>query len=60
MIQIHPPALEANELVEVFIRKKLRDVLQEREGTSLNYFEVFYNYIEPFLRPSRSILLYLI
>ena len=36
--------------------KKLRDVLQEREGTSLNYFKVHSNYIEQF---SQSILLYL-
>ena len=39
----------------VEFKKKLRDVLQERKGTSLNYFEVYY--IEQF---SRSILLYLI
>ena len=37
-------------------QKKLRDILQEREGTSLNYFEVFVNYIEQF---SQSMLLYL-
>ena len=36
--------------------KKLRDVLQEREGTSLNYFEEFSNYIEQF---SWSISVYL-
>ena len=28
------------------LTKKLRDVQQEREGTSLNYFKVFFNYIE--------------
>ena len=28
--------------------KKLRDILQEREGTSLNYFKIFFNYIENF------------
>ena len=39
-----------------FSIKKLRDVQQEREGTSLNYFKVFFNYIEQF---SQSILLYL-
>ena len=39
-----------------FVHEKLRDVQQEREGTSLNYFKVFFNYIEQF---SRSILLYL-
>ena len=37
--------------------KKLQDVLQERDGTSLNYFEVISSYIEQF---SQSILLYLI
>ena len=37
-------------------QKKLRDVQQEREGTSLNYFEVFFNNIKQFFR---SILLYL-
>ena len=36
--------------------KKLRDVLQEREGTSLNCFKVFLNYIEQF---PRSISVYL-
>ena len=36
--------------------KKLGDVLQEREGTSLNYFKEFFNYIKQF---SRSIFLYL-
>ena len=36
--------------------KKLRDVLQEREGTSLNYLKVYFIYIEQI---SRSILLYL-
>ena len=36
--------------------KKLRDVLQEHEGTSLNYFKVYFNYIEQISRP---ILLYL-
>ena len=25
--------------------EKLRDVLQEREGTSLNYFKEFFNYV---------------
>ena len=29
-------------------KKKLRDVQQEREGTSLNYFKVFFNYIKQF------------
>ena len=38
------------------IREKLRDVLQERKGTSLNYFKVFFIYIEQF---SRSIFVYL-
>ena len=38
------------------VKKKLRDVLQEREGTSLNYFKLFPNYIE---QNSRSILLQL-
>jgi len=32
------------------LTKKLRDVLQEREGTSLNYFKVFFDYIEQFSR----------
>ena len=36
--------------------KKLQDVQQEREGTCLNYFKVFFNHIKPF---SQSILLYL-
>ena len=36
--------------------KKLRDVQQEREGTSLNYFKVIFNYIKQF---SWSILVYL-
>ena len=36
--------------------KKLRDVQQEREGTSLNYFKVFFKYIEQL---SCSISLYL-
>ena len=36
--------------------KKLRDVLQEREGTSLNYFKIFFYYIKQF---SLSIFLYL-
>ena len=36
-------------------QKKLRDVLQEREGTSLNYIKVLFNYIEQF---SRSILIF--
>ena len=40
----------------VFKEKKLRDVQQEREGASSNYFKVFFNYIEQF---SWSILLYL-
>ena len=35
--------------------QKLRDVLQEREGTSLNYIKVLFNYIEQF---SRSILIF--
>ena len=39
-----------------FPLNKLRDVQQEREGTSLNYFKVFLNYIKQF---SQSILLYL-
>ena len=43
-------------LVTGLVSKKLRDVLQEREGTSLNYLEVFSNYIEQF---SWSILVYL-
>ena len=38
------------------LKKNLRDVLQEREGTYLNYFKVFYNYIKQF---SRCIPLYL-
>ena len=33
--------------------------LQEREGTSLNYFEVFLTLLNNFLCPSQSILLYL-
>ena len=37
-------------------KKKLRDIQQEREGTSLNYFKVYFNYIEQL---SRSLLLYL-
>ena len=37
-------------------KKKLRDVQQEREGTRLNYFKVFSNYIEQF---SWSISVYL-
>ena len=37
--------------------KKLRDVQQEREGTSLNYFKVVFNYIKQF---SWSVLLYLV
>ena len=36
--------------------QKLRDVQQEREGTSLNYFKIILNYIEQF---SQSISLYL-
>ena len=36
--------------------KKLRDVLQERKGTRLNYFKEFFNYIKQF---SWSIFLYL-
>ena len=36
--------------------KKLRDIQQECEGTSLNYFKVYFNYIEQL---SRSLLLYL-
>ena len=28
------------------IRKKLRDVQQERKGTSLNYFNVIFNYFK--------------
>ena len=39
--------------------KKLRDVLQEREGTSLNYFKVFFNYIKQFSWSLLSILCYL-
>ena len=39
--------------------KKLRDVLQEREGTSLNYLEVFLTISNNFFGPSISILLYL-
>ena len=35
--------------------QKLRDVQQEREGTSLNYIKVLFNYIEQF---SRSILIF--
>ena len=38
------------------LNKKLRDILQEREVASLNYFKVFSNYIKQF---SRTILLYL-
>ena len=34
--------------------EKLRDVLQEREGTSLNYLEIFSNYIEQFSLLQRS------
>ena len=37
--------------------KKLQDVQQEREGTSLNYFKVIFNYIKQF---SWSIILYLV
>ena len=40
-------------------QKKLRDVLQEREGTSLNYFNNFLTISNNFLGLSRSILLYL-
>ena len=39
--------------------KKLRDVLQEREGTSLKYFKIFFNWIEQIFGTSHSILLYL-
>ena len=41
---------------ETMEEEKLRDVLQEREGTSLNYWEVFSNYIGQF---SWSISVYL-
>ena len=37
-----------NKTLLQLILKKLRDVLQEREDTSLNYFKVFLNYIEHF------------
>ena len=40
----------------MFRMEKLRDVQQEREGTSLNYFNVFFNYIKQL---PRSIFLYL-
>ena len=43
-------------LKEENVSKKLRDVQQEREGTSLNYFKIFFNYIKQFYW---SILLYL-
>ena len=43
-------------LIWGYLQKKLRDVQQEREGTSLNYFKVFFNYIEQY---SQSILLFL-
>ena len=33
-------------LVGTVLKKKLRDVLQEREDTSLNYLKLFSNYIE--------------
>ena len=42
--------------INLLLDEKLRDVLQEREGKSLNYFKVYFNYIEQF---SCSILLYL-
>ena len=38
-------------------KKKLRDVQQEREGTSLNYFKIFFNYIKQIFGPSHSIFL---
>ena len=40
----------------ILLCKKLRDVQQERESTSLNYFKVIFNYIKQF---SWSILVYL-
>ena len=49
------------------VQKKLRDVLQERESTSLNYFKEFFSYIKQFswsiflnLYLSQSILDYLV
>ena len=36
--------------MKIQTKKKLRDVQQEREGTSLNYFNVRFNYIEQFSR----------
>ena len=39
--------------------EKLRDVLQEREGTSLNYSKVFLTLLNNFLGLSQSILLYI-
>ena len=42
--------------VSLIFTEKLRDVLQEREGTSLNYSKVFLNYMGQF---SQSISVYL-
>ena len=41
-------------LVRDGLKKKIRDLLQEREDTSLNYLKLFSNYIE---QNSRAILL---
>ena len=43
-------------ICELSLFEKLRDVQQEREGTSLNYFKVIFNYIKQFFC---SILFYL-
>ena len=37
-------------LYKVFGKEKLRDVLQEREVTSLNYFKEYFNYIDQFFQ----------